>query len=115
MDNTVKEVFEFAKFQKTLQNQRDILKLKLESYLTFGYNGGLFKANPETIQFVKLLIDEGNETHPLLDLNDNPILIEDLKDLLTILLGRYKESTNEYYAEYSKLKKARNTKALVDG
>ncbi len=66
------------------------------------------------ISFVKTLIDQGHDTAVLLDVYNNPIEIVGLEDFLEEILSRYFEATNEYHAEYSKMKKSRKVHKLVD-
>ena len=88
----IEKAFEFSKYQRVLQNQREILKVKTQTLLQLGYEGGLFKASPETIVFFKTLLDAGyvNDV-PVMDLNDNPILISDLQELYDNLISKYFE------------------------
>jgi len=114
MEIAAQQAFEQAKYERTLRNQIDLAKAKYLSLSTFGYNGGMFIANTELVQFAKLMIDENKIKHPILDKNNNPIMIEDFHDFYAILLGRYTEILNEYYVEYEKLKNARTTEAVIN-
>ena len=84
------------------------------TYLQIGHNGGIFQIDPQLIQLIKFLIDDGRSMHPILDFNENPIMIEDLEEFYTKITGRYSEALNEYYFDYEKLKQARDTKAVID-
>jgi hypothetical protein len=61
-----------------------------------------------------LLSVDRTEGVVLLDVNDNPILIENLADFKDIILDRYTTSTLEYYEEYQKLKKSRSVEKLIE-
>jgi len=114
MDEKLKSALEFSNFRLTLNNQKLNLKQRMSTMLTIGYSNSLFTANLNLITFIKHLIDLGAEQYIFLDDNDNPVLVTDLKDFHTKLLSVYTEALNEYYAEYDKLKKQRDTKGLVN-
>jgi SHS2 domain-containing protein len=63
---------------------------------------------------VKVLVDREMDSAVLLDVYNNPIQIENLADFLEELISRYFEATNEYYADYSKLKRSRKVHKLID-
>jgi hypothetical protein len=50
----------------------------------------------------------------LIDINDNPILVEDLQEFRDIIFEKYFTATQEYYNEYQKIKKSRTVNSLVD-
>jgi hypothetical protein len=111
MSEKLTKALEFANYRRTLNNQRAILKARVESLLSYSIDGGTFTIDPGLISFVKTLSDSGLETTVLLDIYKNPIQVS---DFLTDILSRYTEATNDYYAEYSKLSKARTVKKLLD-
>lgn len=113
MSEKLTQALEFANYRSTLNNQRAILKARVESLLSYSIDGGTFTIDPGLISFVKTLKDSGLETTVLLDIYNNPIQV-DLEEFLTEILSRYTEATNDYYAEYSKLSKARSVKKLLD-
>jgi hypothetical protein len=113
MSEKLSKALEFANYRSTLNNQRAILKAKVESLLSYSIDGGTFTIDPGLISFVKLLKDEGMETAVLIDIYDNPISVE-LEDFYTEILSRYTEATNDYHAEYGKLTKARSVKSILD-
>jgi hypothetical protein len=50
----------------------------------------------------------------LLDVNENPINIDNLKSFLTEITSRYFEVTNDYYKQYSEMQTKRRTAKLVE-
>lgn len=115
MEENLKKALEFANYKHTLAIQRKSLKDKIESKLTYGHNGGIFKIDQMLISFVQMMINKGRSTGVvLLDLNSNPILIEDLELFLEELLSRYFEYTTEYYEQYQKIKKSRSVESLIN-
>jgi hypothetical protein len=115
MDERLKSALSFSNYQSTLSNQRRILKEKFNTSLTYGYNGGIFKVDRDLINFVQFLISQDRKTDlPLIDSNQNPIMIDDLEKFLENILNVYISSTLEYYNEYEKIKKSRTVEKLID-
>lgn len=115
MDERLKQALDFANYRQTLAIQRKSLKEKMQAKLTYGYNGGIFKIDQTLISFVNFLCYEGRtEGVVLLDLNENPILIDDLEKFKIEILDRYFSVIFEYQEEYDKIKKSRSVEKLVD-
>jgi len=115
MQEQFKNALEFSNYRQTLSVQRKTLKEKNEARLTFGHNGGIFKIDRSLLNFVELLINKGrHENVVLLDVNDNPILIENLQEFSGDIFDRYFTATNEYYEEYQKIKKSRSVEKLIE-
>lgn len=110
MDDRLEKALEFANYRVGLFNQKENIKLKMETMLSYGINGGIFKATPELISFITLISSHGKDTVVLIDINGNPIEITDLDLFKNELLSRYFEATNYYHVEYTKLRKARSVK-----
>lgn len=115
MDDKLKSALDFAQFRQAFAIQHKTLKEKNQAKLTYGYNSGIFKIDRELICFIQMLIDKGRSSSViLLDINDNPIIIEDLAAFQVEVLDRYFTATNEYFEEYQKIKKSRSVEKLVD-
>lgn len=115
MNETFQKALEFSKYKQTLAVQRQELKEKIESKLTYGFNGGLFKIDRNLLTFVEILVNkERTENIVLLDSNENPILIENLEDFREEIFDRYFTSTLEYYNNYKDLSKKRSVEKLLD-
>jgi hypothetical protein len=115
MDERLTKALDFAKFRETLSIQRKTLKEKIDARLTFGHNGGIFKIDQSLISFVETLISRGRVSEiPLVDVNENPVLINDLNAFQEELLDRYFTATLEYFQEYEKIKKSRTVERLLD-
>lgn len=115
MDSRLEKAISFSNYNKTLNLKRIALKEKSDAKLTLAYNGGIFKADRSLIVFLQMLIDHGRTNNiPLLDINDNPILIENCEDFKNLLLERYFEVMLEYYQEFEKIKRSRSVETLVD-
>jgi tRNA uridine 5-carboxymethylaminomethyl modification enzyme len=79
MDEQLKSALEFSNYRQTFSIQRKTLKEKIDAKLTYGINGGIFKIDRSLLAFVQMLIDQDRTVGiPLIDANDNPVLIDDL-------------------------------------
>jgi hypothetical protein len=115
MDDQLKKALEFSNYRHTFAIQRKTLKEKIEAKLTYGHNGGIFKIDRTLLTFVENLINQGRTAGiPLLDSNDNPIMIDDMQSFRDEIYDRYFTTTIEYYEQYEALKKARSVEKLLD-
>jgi len=114
MEDQLKKALDFANYRQSFAIQRKTLKEKVESQLTYGINGGIFKIDRSLLTFVQMLIDQDRNEAPLLDANENPIMIEDLSKFRDEILDRYFTATLEYYERYQDLKKARSVEKLLE-
>jgi hypothetical protein len=115
MDDRLKKSLEFANYRQTFAIQKKLLKEKIASKLTYGHNGGVFKIDQSLITFVQMLIDQDRISGvPLLDINNNPIMIEDSNIFRDEIFDRYFTTTLEYYEQYELLKKSRSVEKILD-
>lgn len=104
-----------ANYRITLNNQKQNLRLKLEQDLTYAEAGGIFKITPELISFATNLKNEFMLSEAvILDMNDNPVFIENLEAFLENIVEKYMQCMNEMLVEFNKIKKARTTKAALE-
>jgi hypothetical protein len=113
MSTRLTQALEFANYRVTLNNQQAALRAKTQSLLSYSVNGGTFTIDRTLINFCKLLLDEQQPSAVLLDIYNNPILVE-VKPFYDEILSRYFEVTNDYYAEYEKLRKSRKVHKVLD-
>lgn len=115
MDPRLEQALDFSNYNQTLSTKRRQLKEKVDAKLTYGHNGGIFKIDRTLIVFVQMLIDQGRINDvPVLDSNENPILIENLSSFRDEIIDRYFSSVYDYYEQYQGIKKARTVKMLTD-
>lgn len=115
MDERLSKALDFANYRQTLAIQRKTLKERMNGDLTYGHAGGLFKVDRSLISFVQMLIDQGRtENIPLIDDNDNPVLIADMVEFRNEILERYFTVVFEYYGEYQKIKTSRTVEKLLN-
>jgi hypothetical protein len=114
MDELLKKALDVSSYRTSFELQKKTIKEKLEAKLTFGYNGGLFKIDSDLICFIDFLIRHGRESNvPILDSNNNPILIENINNFKIEILDRYFSGCNSYFEDLEKLKKNRSVEKLV--
>ena len=114
MDERLKAALDFSNYRQTLAIQRKTLRERIEGKLTYGHSGGIFKIDRTLLAFVQMLIDQGRtENVPLIDQNENPILILDLQQFQDEILDRYFSATYEYHEEYEKIKSSRTVEKLL--
>lgn len=115
MDDRLKKALDFANYRQTFAIQRKSLKETVEADLTYGYAGGIFKIDRSLLTFVQLLIEQDRiENIPLIDINDTPILIDNLEKFKNEIFDRYFSATYKYLESFNKLKKSRSVEKLVD-
>jgi hypothetical protein len=114
MDERLQKALEFSNYTLTLNNEKKNIKNRVAQLQLVHYTGGVFKADPTTIAFIKAFIDLGHKNGVIVDTKENPIRISNLNEFLEKLTNAYFSATNEFEAEYEKIKKARNIKKLMD-
>lgn len=113
-DERLQKALEFSNYIATITNQKQQIKNRVAQLQLVHANGGTFRANQETIAFVKTLLDMDHKSAILLDSKDNPINVTDVKDLLEQLVSAYFSAMQEYDAEYTKIKKSRSVEKIMD-
>lgn len=104
---------EASNYRVTLANQRKNARLKLNRFLSFPKNGGMFFITPQLISFINTLLFHQKESTILLDNNENPIEILDLEEFFEEINDRYYQAMNDYLHEYREFQKARNVSTLI--
>ena len=115
MQEQLKKALEFANYRQTFSIQKKALKEKIDAKLTYGFNGGLFRIDRNLLTFVEILCNNGRTSGVvLLDVNETPVLVEDLIQFKDEIFSRYFEVTNEYFEQYQSLKKSRSVEKLLE-
>lgn len=114
MDERLEKALDFSNYMVTLNNQRRALKEKFLSDCVFYQNGGSFFITKELINFCKTLIDSGHDEDIILvDDNDLPIEISNIKEFFSNILSIYFSAANGYHSEYQKIKNNRSIEKMV--
>ena len=66
------------------------------------------------LQFMAAQVD-GAITTILLDINEEPVMIEDLNEFVDMMQEEHAEALNEYHDLYDKLKYGRDADELIEG
>jgi hypothetical protein len=105
MEKSLESIIKKSNRMLSVRLKRQTLKEKFDADITFGFNTGIFKIDQSLISFVDTIIANG-KTHNavLLDVNQTPILIEDLKLFLSMIIDRYFMALGKYHAGYQDLK-----------
>lgn len=113
MDERLQNALDFSNYMATINSQKRILKQQFKETAVYYYNGGQFAATPHLIGFVNTLIQNNVASSAILDVNDLPIMIEDLTTFLKNIIETYILAVNDYYQEYENLRKNRSVEGLV--
>lgn len=114
MDDTLKKAFDIANYMAVLSNQRHVLKEEFKQNLIHYENGGTFTITKELLNFVNTLSNLGNiEDVVLIDDNEQPVNIENIKDFFDTTMNIYQEAVNEYYTKFQKIKTNRTVEGLI--
>lgn len=114
MDDRLTKAIQHSNYKVTVYNQKETLKLRMENLLTYAHNGGMFNVNEQLIAFVDVLIRKEQTEAVLIDSRQNPVLIKNLGEFLDEIISKYFEATNEYLAEYEKIRKARTVEQATN-
>jgi len=114
MDERLEKALEFSNYALTINNQKRNIRNRVEQLQIVHHLGGVFKADHETIGFIKTLIDLEHKQFILIVINQNPITVRSLQELFDKLVDAYTSATTEFEIENEKLKKARNIKKVMD-
>ena len=88
-------------FDMSLQKATAIKKAESDQILV--YNNHIFRADAETICFVRTA-SEGRSSFFMLDSNSNPVEITDPTEFLDLLLQRNQSALNTYHQLYQNIK-----------
>ena len=85
---------------------RRVLKEKYEAKLLIAEQGGLWRADQQTIAFLSVMVNDYDDKVVLMDTFDNPVLIE-RSELLPKLKEVYRNVMSEWYDEWKELESKR--------
>jgi aryl-alcohol dehydrogenase-like predicted oxidoreductase len=85
-----------------VEKQNALERLRTRQLLI--YQNHIFRADAETINLANILL-QNNKTTYILDSNNNPCRIDNIKDFLDKLIEKNQESLNAYHQIYESFKK----------
>ncbi len=74
----------------------------------------IFRVEPGFIAFIGDILNSGYESAPILDVNNNPIMIEDLQEFKNNLLSSYMEVVYDYWHDWESIRTERDLKKIAD-
>ena len=95
-----------AKARFAHNSAKDYLKEKYNAKLLVAEQGGLWRADQETIAFLTVMINDYDDRVVLIDTFNNPVLVE-RSELLTKLKDVYRSVMAEWYNEWKELESKR--------
>lgn len=113
IDERLEQAIQSANYRISLQTQKQNARLKYTNDLTHSENGGIFSITPELISFISALVSLEKDDAIILDINFNPVEIQNLRAFQQSIISKYYEVSNEYFVEYRQIQKSRNVKSLV--
>lgn len=114
MDSRLEKALEFSNYMTTLNNQRRLLHEKYLENTVHYINGGKFSITLELINFFNMLVQRDQESVVIVDDNNMPVEIVDVKQFLDTILDIYFTNTNEYFYKYNDIKTKRSVQDLLD-
>ena len=107
----LKQIEQFANLKTALNVKKRNALERANNKLIFAYQGGLFTADAQSILFAKQ--HDPNRDLIMLDNNNSPIKITDIKEFISKADSCYYEAMNEYHSVHESLKKQRSVKKLM--
>jgi hypothetical protein len=114
MDEQLQKALDIANYMTTMASQKQVIFEEYQQQSIYFYNGSTFKVSRELINFVKTLIDLKQTDAVLIDDNNLPVDIVDLKKFLETILNVYTLAVNEFQTKYKTLKSNRSIEGLID-
>jgi len=114
MDERLEKALDFSNYMITLDNTKRVLKEQYQDDLLHFCNGGQFTVTPGLVSFCQSLLALGQEETVIIDDNDIPIHIEDLKKFANEMVNVYTKAANKYITEYNKLKVNRTVEGIIE-
>lgn len=115
LDEKLEKALDFSNFRFVLSAQKKNLKAHFQNNLVLRYKDTIFRASPEMISFIATMINFGNwKQAVVLDVNENPINIDNLHEFLEQLVSTYEKAAKNYLIRYEKIKEARSIKKIME-
>lgn len=114
MDERLQKALDSANFMISFNNQKRILQEKYLTSCEYYHNGGSFTLGYDLINFVKVLLDTGNNKDVILIDNYNlPIQIEDLNSFFSDILDKFHQARNSFFNNFELLKRSRTVESFL--
>jgi Tfp pilus assembly PilM family ATPase len=114
MDQRLKEALEYSNYRLSLATHKKNIRLRAEAIQLVSESGGMFRANEQLILWLDYLAKTGASQYVLVDINDQPVMIQNIPALRDRLHDAYTKSMNLMHAENEKIKRARDVAKVVN-
>lgn len=113
MDERLEKAFQTANYMTTLSNQRKVILEEFQQSLIYYFQGASFTIERNLITFISTLVARETTVAVVLDDNNIPIEIPDLKLFLDEIISIYFSATNEYLVKYNQIRSKRRVSDLM--
>lgn len=114
MDERLEKALDFSNYMASLYNQKKSFQEKFYQDIVYYYNGSQFTVTQGLISFCDTMLRNKQEDIVLIDDNDIPTEIENLKLFLENIINIYFEASNSFIHDYNRIKKQRTVENLTD-
>lgn len=113
MDERLEKAFQTANYMTTLSNQRKVILEEFQQSLIHYFQGASFTVDRNLITFISTLVARETTVSVVLDDNNIPVEIPDLKVFLDEIISIYFSATNEYLVKYNQIRSKRRVSDLI--
>ena len=114
MDERLEEALEFSNFLETQNNQKSIFLKQYYDNLVHYVDGHKISVTTNVISFCQSMLALEQDEVVLLDDNNTPFNVSNLKDFTREVLGVYTFASRKYAYDYAKIKKNRSVEGLTN-
>ena len=105
---SLEQALEFAQYQTTFNQQRQLLKDEFDNNCILAYNGGFFHITQEWLGGFD------STANWILDSNSTPVFLSEPGELFELAKKTYREALIKYGIAYQELKTKRTVRSLVE-
>lgn len=114
MDQRLKDALEYSNYRLTLATHKKNIILRAEAIQLVSNSGGMFRATEQLILWIDYLVRAGHDQYVVVDMNEQPILVQQLPKLKDQLSDAHAKSMNLLHSESEKIKRVRNVQKIVE-
>jgi hypothetical protein len=113
VDERLEKAFQTANYMTALSNQRKVIFEEFQQSLIYYYQGSSFTVDRNLVTFISTLVARDTAASVVLDDNNIPVEITDLKLFLDEIISVYTSATNDYLLKYNQIKSKRRVGDLM--
>ena len=108
-------MLEFADYQTTLRQKREILRAEFQDACVFAYNGGLFELTSEFLAGLETRLKYSSKSSLwVLDRNQTAVIIADVPSFIQEATEQYNQAIENFGKEWNILRRQRNVQGIID-